>query len=122
MVVLGVLDISVAMVTGAVAMVLTGCLTMDEAYESIDWRTVFLVAGMLPLGTAMESTGAARYIADLLLNSVGGWGPLAALGVGADVAGDRAASYCHPTCLLLGAIRPTARRGIEALHAGASRR
>ncbi len=80
LVVLGVLDISVAMVTGAVAMVLTGCLTMDEAYESIDWRTVFLVAGMLPLGTAMESTGAARYIADLLLNAVGGWGPLAALG------------------------------------------
>jgi di/tricarboxylate transporter len=80
LVVMGVLDISVAMVTGAMAMVLTGCLTMDEAYESIDWRTVFLVAGMLPLGMAMESTGAARYIADLLLNSVGGWGPMAALG------------------------------------------
>jgi di/tricarboxylate transporter len=80
LVVLGVLDISVAMVTGAVAMVLTGCLTMDEAYESIDWRTVFLVAGMLPLGTAMEMTGTARYIADLLLGAIGGWGPLAALG------------------------------------------
>jgi di/tricarboxylate transporter len=80
LVVMGVLEISVAMVSGAVAMVLTGCLTMDEAYESIDWRTVFLVAGMLPLGTAMETTGAARYIADLLLNAVGGLGPLAALG------------------------------------------
>jgi di/tricarboxylate transporter len=52
---------------------------MDEAYESIDWRTVFLVAGMLPLGVAMESTGAARFIADLLLGAVGGLGPLAAL-------------------------------------------
>jgi di/tricarboxylate transporter len=52
---------------------------MDEAYESIDWRTVFLVAGMLPLGTAMETTGTARYIADLLLNAIGGWGPMAAL-------------------------------------------
>ena len=71
--------ISTAMVTGAVAMVLTGCLTMDEAYESIDWRTVFLVAGMLPLGTAMENTGTARYLADLLLGAVGGLGPMAAL-------------------------------------------
>ncbi len=80
LVVFGVLDISVAMVSGAVAMVLTQCLTMDEAYESIDWRTVFLVAGMLPLGTAMEATGTARYIADLLLGAIGNWGPIAALG------------------------------------------
>lgn len=75
----GGLDIAMAMVIGAVGMVLTRCLTMDEAYQSIDWRTVFLVAGMLPLGTAMENTGTARYIADLLLNTVGGWGPMAAL-------------------------------------------
>ena len=74
------LDISIAMVTGAVGMVITRCLRMDEAYESIDWRTVFLVAGMLPLGTAMESTGTARYIADFMLNAIGGWGPIAALG------------------------------------------
>ncbi|GAB4419000.1 MAG: SLC13 family permease [Anaerolineales bacterium] len=80
LVIFGFLDISVAMVTGAVAMVLTGCLTMDEAYESIDWRTVFLVAGMLPLGTAMETTGAAQYIADLMLGAIGDWGPIAALG------------------------------------------
>jgi di/tricarboxylate transporter len=73
------LDISVAMVTGAVGMVLTRCLSMDEAYSSIDWRTVFLVAGMLPLGTAMETTGTARYIADLILGIVGGLGPVAAL-------------------------------------------
>jgi di/tricarboxylate transporter len=71
--------ISLAMVIGAVLMVLTGCLTMDEAYQSIDWRTVFLVAGMLPLGTAMETTGAARFLADLLLGAVGGLGPLAVL-------------------------------------------
>jgi di/tricarboxylate transporter len=71
--------ISTAMVIGSVLMVLTGCLTMDEAYQSIDWRTVFLVAGMLPLGTAMETTGAARFLADLLLSGVGGLGPLAVL-------------------------------------------
>jgi di/tricarboxylate transporter len=73
------LDISIAMVTGAVGMVITRCLSMDEAYDSIDWRTVFLVAGMLPLGTAMETTGTARYIADLMLNTLGSFGPLAAL-------------------------------------------
>jgi len=73
------LEISLAMVMGAVAMVLTGCLSIEEAHESIDWRTVFLVAGMLPLGIAMESTGAARFIADLMLNALDGLGPLAAL-------------------------------------------
>jgi len=73
------LDIAIAMVIGAVGMVLSGALSMDEAYDSIDWRTVFLVAGMLPLGTAMEATGTARYIADLMLGAIGGWGPMAAL-------------------------------------------
>ena len=73
------LDISLAMVIGAVGMVISRCLNMDEAYESIDWRTVFLVAGMLPLGTAMETTGTARYIADLMLDAIGGLGPLVAL-------------------------------------------
>ena len=73
------IDIAVAMVLGAVGMVITRCLSMDEAYESIDWRTVFLVAGMLPLGTAMATTGAARYIADLMLGAIGGLGPMAAL-------------------------------------------
>jgi hypothetical protein len=41
-------------------MVIGGCLTMDEAYHSIEWKAVFLVAGMLPLGIAMEKTGTAR--------------------------------------------------------------
>jgi di/tricarboxylate transporter len=73
------IDISLAMVMGAVGMVIFRCLSMDEAYASIDWRTVFLVAGMLPLGAAMETTGTARYIADLMLDAIGGMGPLAAL-------------------------------------------
>lgn len=73
------LHISTAMVIGAMLMVLTGCLTMDEGYESIDWRTVFLVAGMLPLGTAMQNTGTARYLADLVLNLAGDLGPMAVL-------------------------------------------
>jgi di/tricarboxylate transporter len=73
------LGIATAMVLGSVLMVLTGCLTMDEAYESIDWRTVFLVGGMLSLGIAMENTGTARYLADLLLGALGDYGPLGLL-------------------------------------------
>jgi di/tricarboxylate transporter len=73
------LGIATAMVLGSVLMVLTGCLTMDEAYESIDWRTVFLVGGMLSLGIAMENTGTARFLADLLLGALGDYGPLGLL-------------------------------------------
>ena len=51
----GVVHISVAAVTGAVLSVLFGCLTMDEAYESVEWKSVFLIAGMLPMGIAMEN-------------------------------------------------------------------
>ena len=71
--------IAMAMLIAAVLMVLTGCLTMDEAYQNVDWRTVFLVAGMLPLGIAMETSGAAQYLADLLLAAVGDLGPRAVL-------------------------------------------
>ena len=74
------LHIATAMVIGAVAMILTGCLTIEEAHESVDWRTVFLVGGMLSLGVAMETSGTAEYLADLLLGAVGGLGPMAALG------------------------------------------
>lgn len=73
------LGIATSMVIGSVLMVLTGCLSMDEAYQSIDWRTVFLVGGMLSLGIAMENTGTARYLADLLLGVFGDFGPIGLL-------------------------------------------
>jgi di/tricarboxylate transporter len=73
------LGIATAMVIGSVLMVLTGCLSMDEAYDSIDWRTVFLVGGMLSLGIAMENTGTAKYLSDMLLGAVGSLGPYALL-------------------------------------------
>jgi len=71
--------ISTAMVIGSVLMVLTGCLTMDEAYQSIEWRSVFLIAGMLPLGTVMETTGTAQFLADGIVSFAGPWGPIAVL-------------------------------------------
>lgn len=73
------LPIALAMVIGSVLMVLTGCLNMDEAYQSIEWRSVFLIAGMLPLGLAMESTGTARFLADQIVHVVGPLGPLGIL-------------------------------------------
>jgi len=71
--------VSTAMVMGAVLMVLSRCLTMDQAYQSIAWRSIFLIAGMLPLGVAMETTGTAHFLADGIITLVGGWGPIAVL-------------------------------------------
>ena len=56
-------QISLGLFTGALAMILLGVLTIDEAYRAIDWRTVFLLAGLIPVGVAMETSGAAAYIA-----------------------------------------------------------
>ena len=56
-------------------MVLTGCLTMEEAYRYIEWKAVFLIAGMLPLGTALDKTGAARMLAEAVVGSLGPLGP-----------------------------------------------
>ena len=63
-VVAGLLPIYIAAVAGAVLMVLTGCLTMDQAYRAIEWRAVFLIAGMLSLGIAMQESGAASFVTD----------------------------------------------------------
>jgi di/tricarboxylate transporter len=71
--------ISLAMLIAAVIMILTGCLSIEEAHESIDWRTVFLVAGMLPLGMAMEATGTAQYLANIMVDALGDFGSLALL-------------------------------------------
>lgn len=78
-VILGWIPISIAAVSGAALMVLTGCLTMDEAYRFIEWRAVFLIAGMLPLGIAMEQTGTAQFVAEGVVSAVGRFGPLAML-------------------------------------------
>jgi di/tricarboxylate transporter len=75
----GWLHVSAAMFIGALLMVLSGTLSMDEAYRSIEWKSVFLIAGMLPLGLAMENSGTARLLADQIVSLVGDWGPLAVM-------------------------------------------
>ncbi len=80
-VVAGWLPIAIASVSGAALMVLVGCLSMDGALRSIDWRAVFLIAGMLPLGIALQTTGAALYVAEALLAALGDAGPFEILAV-----------------------------------------
>jgi di/tricarboxylate transporter len=71
----GYLPIAIAAIIGATAMVVSGCLNMEQAYRAIDWRAVFLIAGMLPLGIAMQDTGAAAFVASEVMNLLGDMGP-----------------------------------------------
>lgn len=64
----------------ALLMVLTGCLSMDEAYQAIDWKSIVLIAGMLPMSTALEKAGLVDIAAHGLVNMLGDIGPLAVLG------------------------------------------
>ena len=63
--------LSIALMTGAVGMILTGVLRIDEAYRSVDWRTVFLLASLIPLGIAVEHTNTAEWIAQHALAALG---------------------------------------------------
>ena len=66
------LDLSVAMMAGAIAMLLTGVLNMDEAYKAINWKTIFVIACLIPLGWSMDATGTAAWIAQEVLRYLGG--------------------------------------------------
>ncbi|MBR9988877.1 MAG: SLC13 family permease [Gemmatimonadetes bacterium] len=74
---LGWVPITIAAVLGSVAMVLGRCISMDEAYRAIDWQAVFVIAGMLPLGVALDQSGAAALVAQNVLGSLGDLGPRA---------------------------------------------
>lgn len=63
--------LSVALLTGAIGMVLSGVLKIEEAYSSVSWKTVFLLASLIPLGLAVETSGTAKWIADQVLSVVG---------------------------------------------------
>lgn len=65
------LKLSVALLTGAIGMILSGVIKIDEAYEAVSWKTVFLLASLIPLGLAVETSGTAKWIADQTLLVVG---------------------------------------------------
>jgi di/tricarboxylate transporter len=70
------LRLSIALLTGAIGMVLSRVLTIEEAYQAVSWKTVFLLASLIPLGLAVETTGTAKWIAEQVLAVVGdapGW-------------------------------------------------
>lgn len=74
--------LSIALLTGALGMILSGVLKIEEAYRAVSWKTVFLLASLLPLGMSVETTGTAQWIAEHVLSVVGGmpgWVILAAV-------------------------------------------
>ncbi|MCB1755666.1 MAG: anion permease [Gammaproteobacteria bacterium] len=78
------LRLSVALLTGALGMIWSGVLTIDEAYDAVSWKTVFLLASLIPLGLAVETSGTAAWIADqtlAVLGDVPDWTLQAALAV-----------------------------------------
>jgi len=77
----GVYPVAVCALSGCVAMVLTGVLPPRKVYDSIDWRVIFLLAGVIPLGKAMETTGAAEQAVSTALSVLGAWGPQVVLSV-----------------------------------------
>lgn len=67
--------ISITLLSGAVAMVLTRVIRIDEIYRAIEWRVVFLIAGLIPLGIAMQKTGAAEFLANTFMGIIKGGHP-----------------------------------------------
>ncbi len=76
---MGIYPISVSAVGGAVLLVLVRVVSLKEAYESINWQVIFLLAGILPLGVALEQTGGVELIADFIFEGLGDYGGVATL-------------------------------------------
>jgi di/tricarboxylate transporter len=77
--VLNIVPILIAALIGAIGMVLGRCLTIEEAYRAIDWKIVFLLGGIIPLGLAMQQSGTALWLSNLLITPFMGMGPLVIL-------------------------------------------
>jgi len=71
-----IISLPTAMLLGAFMVFLTKCITPEEAYRQVEWKVLILIGCMLALGTAMQSTGTAQYLADRLAALVGAWNPL----------------------------------------------
>lgn len=70
------LELSVCLMTGALSMIILNVVEVDDAYHSVDWRTVFLLGGLIPLGAAMQTTGTAPWIGEHLMAVIGQPAPI----------------------------------------------
>jgi di/tricarboxylate transporter len=73
------LPMSIAFLLGVPVLILTRCLSTEEAYESVDWRLMVMIGSMMAFGVAMQKTGAAAWLAELIVRFLSGWGPHAIL-------------------------------------------
>ncbi len=73
------LPLIAAVIIGAAGVILSRCLTLEEAYDAIDWKVIFLLGGIIPLGLALEQSGTALWIADSILKPVMQFGPIVTL-------------------------------------------
>jgi len=74
-----IVPIMIAALIGALGMVITRCLTVEEAYKAVDWKIIFLLGGIIPLGLAMEQSGAVLLLADNVLKPLLAYGPIVLL-------------------------------------------
>ncbi|NBC66006.1 MAG: SLC13 family permease [Bacteroidetes bacterium] len=76
---LEIMPIAISAGIGVILMIITGCITTDEAYNAINWKIIILLAGVIPLGLAMDKTGAATLMSETLIDLLSGFGPRAIL-------------------------------------------
>ena len=81
LVTLKIVPLIVAAIIGAAGIIISRCLTLEEAYEAIDWKVIFLLGGIIPLGLALEQNGAALWLADAVLKPLIQFGPIVALAI-----------------------------------------
>ncbi|NNE67205.1 MAG: SLC13 family permease [Pyrinomonadaceae bacterium] len=79
LIVTDVVPVTAATLSAALLMVLTGCLTMDEGYKAISWKSIILIAGMIPMAAALESVGLVDMAANSFVGTLGAYGPRAVL-------------------------------------------
>ena len=77
---INILPIAESAFSAAILMVITNCISIDDAYAAIEWKTIFLIAAMLPLGSALTNSGAAEFLGNHITRALGDLGPLAILG------------------------------------------